>query len=348
MAHQKKLSSEELAAFCSQISILIHAGIPPIESIRVLSADTQDVSIRKLLEEITHNIEAGDSFSESLDKAGVFPEYVINTLSLGEEAGSIDEVMRSLADFYEREAKISEGIKSAVTYPLVMIVMMLTVIILLITKVLPIFNQVYIQLGAEMTGFAASLLNFGNTLSKYSIVFIIVLLLILALFVFFTRTGAGRRSSRRLLGSMALTRKFYEDIATERFSSGMALALSAGLDTFRGLDMVRKLVEHKRTQAKIDICKASIEKGDNFAEALKASEIYSNVNTRMVAVGFKSGEIEQVMHRIADEYQRKSEKKINEILSIIEPTLVIILSVIVGLILLSVILPLMGVMSTIG
>ena len=345
---KNRLTNEELAAFCSQIAILLHAGITPVESIRILLSDTQESSGKKLLEDIQASIDKGNSFAESLSAVGVFPEYVLNTIKLGEEAGSTDEVMRSLADYYERESQISENIKSAVTYPLIMIGMMLLVIVILITKVLPIFNQVFEQLGSEMTGFAASLMHIGNSLNTYSVIIIAVFVALVLLYFFFSKTEKGKTSFRTIISKLHISRKFFEEVATGRFASGMALALSAGLDTFGGLEMVKNLVENKKVEDKIDICRESLKEGNNIAEAFKEAKMFSNVNNRMVAVGIKSGEIDRVMRRIANEYERKSEKRINEIISIIEPTLVIILSLIVGLILLSVILPLMGIMSTIG
>lgn len=348
MKKQYYLSNDELASFCSQMSILLHAGIAPIEGLRILASDTTDSGSKRLLEDILNAVGEGNTFSESLKVVGVFPDYVVNTLKLGEEAGAIDDVMSSLADYYERESQINESIKSAVTYPLVMILMMLIVIVILITKVLPIFNQVYMQLGSEMTGFAASLMNFGSALNSYSVVFIVILALIFAGYIFFTKTSAGKIALNKIATSLFFTRRFYEGIAAGRFAGGMALALSAGLDTFSSLDMVKELVENKKVEEKIDVIKQSIADGNNFAEGLKDGKIFSNVNNRMVAVGVKTGEIEMIMKRIADDCQKKSEKKINEIISVIEPTLVIVLSLIVGLILLSVILPLMGIMATIG
>lgn len=348
MTDQKNLSNEELASFFSQVAILLHAGITPTEGIRILLSDTQDASSKKLLQAIIDSIHEGNSLAEALESTTVFPDYVINTIKLGEEAGSLDEVMNSLANYYDRENQISESIRNAITYPMVMIVMMLCVIVILITKVLPIFNQVFVQLGSEMTGFAASLMKLGNTLNSYSAVFIAILAVLVALYFFVSKTDIGRKGARRFATKLHLLKGFYEGIAAGRFASGMALAMSAGLDTFESLRMVSKLVEHDKMQEKIEICKKRIEDGDSFAEGLKASQIFSNVNNRMVAVGFKSGEIEEVMTKIADEYERKSERKINEIISVIEPTLVITLSIIVGLILLSVILPLMGIMTTIG
>ena len=348
MEKQRKLTNEELASFCGQVSILLHAGITPIEGTRILLSDTKDANSRALLQAIINAVEEGNSYAESLEKVGVFPDYVLNTIKLGEQAGSLDEVMTSLASYYERETQISESVRSAVTYPVVMIVMMLCVIIILITRVLPIFNQVFVQLGSEMTGFAASLMTIGKALKNYSVVFIAIIVIIIGLAVFFTKSTSGRHAIRNLSTKMGMFKSFYADVACQRFASGMALALSAGLDTFESLRLVAKLVEHKGMEEKIAVCREGIEKGDNLAEGLKRAEIFSNVNNRMVAVGFKTGEIETVMNKIADEYERKTEKRINAIISVIEPTLVIVLSIIVGLILLSVILPLMGIMTTIG
>ncbi len=348
MAKQKQLSNEELAAFCSQFSMLTHAAITPLESIRILLSDTKDEGTKALLNDLNESISDGDSLYEALKKTGVFPNYVLNTVRLGEQSGSTDEILASLAEYYEREVEIKESIKSALTYPIIMIFMMVLVIIVLITKVLPIFNQVFVQLGAEMSGFAASLMRMGTGLNRYSLGIVIFLALTLFAYIFFSRSKAGRAAGKRFLAWFALTKRFYEDVATERFASGMALVLKAGLDTYLGLDMVKKLVEHKKTQEKIEICRESIKEQASFPEALKEAGFFSNLNNRLVDVGFKSGHREEVMKRIADEYGRKSEKRMNEIISVIEPTLVIILSVIVGLILMSVILPLMGIMSSIG
>ena len=128
----------------------------------------------------------------------------------------------------------------------------------------------------------------------------------------------------------------------------MALTISSGMDTFSSLDMVSELTEHNGMQAKIAACKRSIEEGSNFAEALTSANIFSNLYSRMVSVGFRTGSIDTVMQKIADAYDRETERKIRSIIGILEPTLVIILSLIVGLILMSVIFPLMGIMSSIG
>lgn len=343
-----KLSNEELAAFCSQLAILIKGGVTPVESLRVLLSDTEDGKSKALLENLIASVSEGNRLAEAMKSTGVFPKYVLTTVRLGEESGSTDEVFSSLGEFYEREAAIKENITSALSYPLVMIFMMLVVIVVLITQVLPIFNQVFIQLGTQMTGFAASLLNFGDGLTKYGIVLLIFLIILLISYMLLSRTEKGRKLGEKMLSAFPLTATLYENIAIGRFAGGLSLARSAGLDTFLGIDLVTELVENKKVLEKIKRCREGLAEGDNLAEALKRSNMFSNVNNRLISVGIKTGEDDLVLKRIADEYSRKSEKRMNRLISIIEPTLVIVLSIIVGLILLSVILPLMGVMSNIG
>ena len=348
MKDKRLLSNEEIASFCNQTAMLFQAGIPPVESLNIMISDAKTSGGRELLTAILNVCLEGEPFYKALKSTGVFPDYVINMLALGEESGNLDVCMLSLADYYEKEINISDSIKGAVTYPLIMIAMMFVVIFVLISKVMPIFNQVFVELGSEMTGFSASLLHLGTSLNRYSVVFLVLLCVLAALYFLSSRTAAGRRGAARVLNALPLTRRFYESVACERFASGMALTLSSGMDTYSGLDMVSGLVGNQNMQKKIEACKESLQQGSDFPKALASSAIFNNLHSQMVAVGFKSGNIDSVLRKIADSYEKETDRRIQSIISVLEPTLVIILSVIVGLILLSVILPLMGIMASIG
>lgn len=345
---QKRLSNQEIASFCSQTGMLFQAGIAPAEAISILLNDSKTNEGREILQQILDICKQGEPFSSALQAVDVFPEYVLHMISIGEESGNLDDVMQSLANYYEREDSIADSIRSAVSYPFIMIGIMVLVIFVLLGKVMPIFNQVFIQLGSEMTGISATLLSMGNSLNRYSVIIVAILVIGVCLFFFSTKTKTGRRITRKFLSAFPLTKSFYEKLAAGRFASGMALTISSGMDTYTSLDMVSELTEHKGMQEKIAVCKKAIQDGANFSEALTSSGIFSNLYSRMVAVGFRTGSIDTVMQKIADNYDKETEKKIRSIISILEPTLVIILSIIVGLILLSVIFPLMGIMSSIG
>lgn len=348
MSKTKPLSNTEIASFCRQTALIIKAGITPAEGMDILMHDTVSPEGKALLKEIGDSCKMGNYFHQAISATGVFPNYMVKLTALGEESGNLDSVLLSLAQYYERENTISESVKSAVTYPLIMIAMMFLVILVLVIKVLPIFRQVFVQLGTEMSPLANTLLSIGNTLSRYSIIISLILFALLILCLVLYKTPKGREKVKALLSRFSLTRSFYDKIAASRFASGMHMTFASGMDTQQSLDMISEIVENEEMQKKIEVCKQELIKNSNLPEALAKADIFSNLYARMVAVGFRSGSVDTVMQQISKNYEEETDKQINRIISIIEPTLVILLSLIVGVILLSVLLPLMGIMSSIG
>lgn len=348
MRTYKSLTNAEIASFCSQMALLFQSGIAPADSANIMSRDTQNKSAKELLDQIRDTCRHGEAFHTALATTGVFPDYVVHTIALGEESGNLDNCLNSLAAYYEKEDSIAENVKGAVSYPFIMILMMLAVIFVLISNVMPIFNQVFVELGSEMTGFAASLLQLGDTLNRYSLILLILFAILSICFLFVSRTRIGRRMVNQFFNAFPLTRSFYESVASERFASGMSLALSSGMDIYTSLDMVSNLVGNKQMCNKIAACKKSIREGASLSEALNASGIFNHMYTQMIAIGSKSGNVDAVLRKIAAHYQKTTDRKIQSFTAFLEPTLVIILSVIVGLILLSVIMPLIGIMTSMG
>ncbi len=348
MSRFKTLSNAEIASFCRQTSMIITAGITPVEGMEILKNDTLSTEGKELLEKISGFCRMGNPFSEAVASTEVFPDYVVRLISLGEESGDLDTVLMSLAEYYEREEDIADSIKSAVTYPLIMIAMMFLIIIVLVVKVLPIFKQVFVQLGTQMSPLATSLMNLGSALSKYAIVISIVFLAIVVTCIILYRVPAINVKVRAFLAKFPFTRDFYSNVAAGRFASGMYLAYSSGMDTFHSLDMISQLVENEAMEKKIDFLRDEIKNRSTMPEAIAKAGIFTNLYSRMISVGFKSGSVDLVMKQIATHYEEATDKQLRRMVSIIEPTLVIILSLIVGIILLSVLLPLMGIMSSIG
>ena len=349
----KMMSNKELAMFCDQMAMIIKAGQTPEAGINLMLEDAASDEARLILEPIAKMCDIGEPFHRACESSGVFPKYALDMIEIGNTSGKLDEVLESLANHYNREESIAQSIKSAVTYPFLIIVMMLIVILVLVIKVLPIFQQVFVQLGTEMTGFSKGLLNFGNTLSTYSVIFIALVLVIAVLFVYFTKLPAGKKQWTRFCSKFPLTKGFYEKVAAGRFASGMAIMKAAGLDTDKSLELTSQLVDNDEMQEKIKQCKKLMDGDENtpgisFSESLAKTGIFSKMYSKMVSIGFKSGSVDKVFKKIADSYDEEIEASLSNTISILEPTLVIILSVIVCLILLSVIMPLMGIMSSIG
>lgn len=343
----KAFTNMELSSFCGQIALILKSGISSMEGLTIMLEDASSTEEISILEKLLVKTQETGSLYQALEAAEIYPPYMLHMVQLGEETGTLDEVMEALKNHYEREDSISKSIRNSITYPMVMTGMMAVVIIVLLVKVMPIFNQVFIQLGTEMTGFSRMLMNVGTAINRYSVALIIILIAIAAFIFYGTRTESGRKLFFSIGHKLKFTRTIYENIAACRFASGMALTLSSGLNPERSMELVNALNDDPVFQNKIDLCQNKIDKGADLSQALFTSGMFTGVYARMASIGSKTGAMDQIMEQIAELYQEDIDTRMNNVLAILEPTLVIVLSLIVGVILLSVMLPLMGIMSSI-
>ena len=341
MSQKKKLLSEnEISTFCQQVGMIVKAGLPTYYGIMILRDEANDEYTKNFLNDIYVPMEKGVTLGNAIADTGMFPEYMVDMVRLGEETGRLEEVLDSLATYYEREADIKASIRHAVTYPLIMTVMMLVVIVVIITQVVPVFSQIYEQLGSGLTGTALLLMNISNVLNNYMLYFVLGIVIIAIAAFIFSRTSFGK--------IMFQGRSLSMTIAASRFANCMYLALASGLDTDRSLEMAEKLIDNPYMLERINKCKEHIKHGESFIKALLLSGIFSKVYSSLMTIGYKTGSMDDVMHKISIAYEEESDDKLRHFVSVLEPTLIIILSFFIGLILISFLLPLLGIISSIG
>lgn len=340
------LSNSETSAFCSQIAMILKSGISSTEGIAIMLEDTDKNDEKQLLTTIYDTLTQTGNLHEALQETHAFPDYMLSMVDIGERTGRLDEVMGSLADYYEKEAGLAQTIKNAITYPCIMIFMMLAVILILITKVMPVFEQVFLQLGTRMSGPSRVILNIGTFLNTHSIVLIIIIVVLIATAIVLIKTKIGQNFISKLAARFGGSKNLSEKISAYRFAGGMALTLSSGLTPEECLNLASSLIDDGAYKDKIKTCQQAVENGEDLYQSLLSCGVFSGVYTRMAAIAARTGMMEEMMLKIAAHFEEEIDQKIARILAIIEPTLVIILSVIVGIILLSVMLPLMSIMST--
>lgn len=342
---QNLLTNREIAVFTSQVELILHAGISPYEGIMIMNEDQDDEKMKVILTTIEDELSVGKPFYEALETSKVFPDYLLNMVKIGEIAGRLEEVMHSLSIHYQRLYETKQNIKSAIAYPIIMIMMMFVVVIVLMTQVLPIFNQVFIQLGSTMTGFSQMVLQLGMTLSTYSYVFIGILVVIIICVFYLLKSSRGKKRLYHILTRFYGARDITLKMALSQFTSAMSIALSSGLDIDQSLQMSKALVEHPALKKRIDQAESMLDQTD-LVNALVKSQVLTGMYARLLKLGHQTGHVDTIMKNIADHYNEETNERIEHLISIIEPTLVIVLSLFVGIILLSVMLPLMGIMSS--
>lgn len=345
---KKIYSSREISAFCLQISLLLHAAIPLDEGLSVMAEDAVWGEEKRILLSMAEEAELGIPFSKVLERADVYPTYVIRMVKLGEETGNLDQIMESLAEYYDKEDVLYKNIRHALTYPIIMITMLLVVLLVLFTKVMPIFERVYQQLGAEMPPASIAAARLGGIFSGAALV--LGGLLGVAIFVIWILGKSGNKipAAEQLIGRLKNKNKIALATAKRRFTAVLALTLKTGLDLEKGMELAGQLVENQSVEEKIRLCSEELESGSNYYKALKNTGLFTGFYVQMIKVGTKSGRLDSVMQEISNKYEEEADTGIENIINRFEPTVVAVLAISVGLILLSVMLPLMGVLSAIG
>lgn len=342
-----KLNNQELFQFCEQFSLLLHSGISVMEGLTLLHDDSTNEKSKEIFSSIMSDLEENGSFAEALEHSGLFPKSMNSYIKAGEETGCLDEVMSSLSRHYDQEITIAGHIRSAVTYPLLMLGMMAGVIIILLVKVLPVFEQVFSQMGMQMNTLSDSLLHAGMTIGRYSSVFVsfAVVFILCLLYLFLNEKG------RNLLKNASFHTPGIRDISLtmdySRLTQALSMGIRSGLDHDTSFSLARELVSHPALLKKIDQVQTLLKDGFLLTEALTQSRLFQGMDDKLVAIGLHTGSADEVLSKLSRRYQENSLSVIENIISVIEPTIVIIFSLLVGLVLLSVMMPLLGILSEI-
>ncbi len=339
------ISLAETASFCSQMASILHAGISSLEGISIFMEDAGSTQEKELLSQIYDELLRTGYLYEGLAATHAFPDYMVKMCKLGEQTGHLDDIMQSLATHYEQEDAIRSSMRNVITYPLVMICMMIAVILIIITKVLPVFNQAFTQLGAQMNAASQLLLNFGGLLNRYSAVLIGIIAVIICSALLLSRSAYFQSVSVRLLSILPGGRTYRSQTSLYRFSDAMSLSLQSGFSIEQSLSMASELIDDADFLKKLEKCQNMLEDGTSFEQALTQTAVLTGLQARMVSIGSKTGTLESTFKKITEETTNALENTIARRISILEPTLVAILSIVTGVILLSVMIPLLGILS---
>lgn len=346
---RKKLSNGYISALCLELSLFLNAGITLSDGIHLLIEDDDDISSKEILQEIADIVDQNRPLSDALEQTKLFPDYMIQMVTLGEKTGRTSDILKSLSEYYDRQERLSATIKNALIYPAILLIMMIAVVIVLITVVLPIFDDVFRQLGTEMPAFTAALMNVGQWLQGASLVFVIIAAVIIVFVLLLIILPKFRAKMGRFWRDLRKEKGLAAKISLTRFSSALALTMKAGLNMDESFKMASILsANSKISEQKHSECAKMLDAGHSLTESLTKTNIFPAVYSRMLSLGAKSGSADTVLDEIARRCETTVNESIERILGRIEPTLVIITSLIVGVILLSVMMPLMNIMSSLG
>lgn len=340
-------NARELSAFCLQISLLLDAGMPIDSTMDILAEDAATENDRENLALIADAVAGGTPFDAALAGAGLFPRYVVQMAKVGTETGTLDVCMRRLSEHYGHEDALEQTVRSAVAYPMTMALMLLAVLFVLLTRVFPVFERVYEQKGASLSATAEGAVRAGTVLTVVCFAF---LLLAAALFLAYRILGAKGTNPLYRKVQAAIRRKsaVARYTAVRRFAEVLALGLRSGLDMSEGFTLAADVIVREDIRDSARKGAEALDSGQDFMDVLRGMNVFSKRQMQMIAVGNRSGRLDEVMERIAKDSAEAAETAIETAVGRLEPTLVAVMSASVGLILLAVMLPLVGMLAAIG
>ena len=341
---KKQVSKEEIASLCLELSLLLHAGVETGSALYLLAEEGEQV---ELLSDLAGRVDEGAPLHEALRESGAFPIYVYGLVEVGERTGRTEEALSALARYYEGRVRLARRVRSALLYPAVMLALMLVVIGVLLVKVLPIFDDVYASLGGRLTGVAGGLLNLGRWLEGVMPVLWVLLGILAVLACLYALCEPFRvkllSAWQKRWGDQGISRKLNNAHLAQAMSMGMA----SGLPLEESVALSAKLLEGGARDRCL-ACQHSLEDGGALSDALKSSGLLPPSQCRLLELGQRSGAGDTSMEKIAQDLSEESEIALDTLVGRVEPALVLVCSLLVGLILLSVMLPLMNIMAAIG
>ncbi len=339
----KIIPPEETALFCQQIAAMLHAGILLEDGVEALKEAYQDSKEAERFQALSDAVRENGSLYEAVSESGLFPDYMVQMVRIGEKTGTLEESMRDLAVFYGNEAQIRQDIKNAIAYPLVLIGMMLALLALLLVRVFPIFSGIIESL--PQSNMSQVSVRFGTTLGIIALSVCGAVLLIGAVLFFLLHSKCRAKTLKALRKMAPMLKKIDAELSAARFCSVMGRMMASGYPLMESITFAEDVAADDFSKAKIAECRQKMENDVPFSEAVEQTEMFSPLHSKMIHVGFASGQMDQTFANLAALLHRQADDDISRSTGMVEPILVALLAIILGALLLSVMLPLAGVLS---
>ncbi|GAB1476747.1 type II secretion system F family protein [Bacillota bacterium] len=337
------LSLKDIALLCRQLSSMLGAGVTLVKALNILYLQIEKKNIKASIKLLYESVQRGDQFSEAiLKQEKVYPEIMISMIEAGEASGKLDHVIGKLADQFEKDLKLRSKIKVAMTYPAVIAVLCVVVVLVLVTKVLPIFLGMFNESGVELPMPTKIVLGFSHILTDYW--FIVLVSLGIAFFAFraFVAVESGRRQWDSVKLQIPLLGKTIEKIAAVRFTRTLSTLLASGMNLLKAMEVVIKVVGNRVIMDSLTEAKEDIRKGMAMSNALRKANVLPPMVYSMVGIGEEAGTIENMLERCADYFDDEVETAIQRLVGVIEPLLIVFMAVIVGFIVVAIMLPMIS------
>ena len=337
---QGKVKSQDLVVFTRQLATMMDAGLPLVQSLSALEEQTDSPVFKPVLRHTMEQVEQGHAFSEALaDHPKVFTKLYVSMVEAGETGGLLAEILDRLASYLEATARLKKKVKSAMSYPVIVCFIAISIAMFLMMKVIPIFADIFKDFGAKLPMPTQILINISNFLRAYFLLAAGAMGALVFGLVKLKRTKAGTAIWDRAKLRLPVFGKLIHKVAISRFARTFAALLRSGVPILETLRIVGQSAGNTVVEAAVEKTAASIERGDNLAVALGQHPIFPPMLVRMISAGEQTGKVDVMLEKISDFYDEEIEATLSGLTSLIEPLLIVFLGVVVGSIVICMFLP---------
>ena len=344
----KKLDHLGVSAFCESMAMMLGAGIRTDEAVSLLEKNGgQGGILEQALHEMETVLEQGQSLYAAMEQTGIFPAYALKMVDAGETAGRLEDVLLRLSKYYAEQKTIGEKLRSAVTYPAAMIILIIAVLAVMVAMVLPAFNGVYNNLAGSLTasGYGYIRWAYGICYLALAVMVLLAALLVIGLLLW----NSGKRSAvERILAKIPACASILECMGMFRFTSALSTFLASGQMQDIAVIDSKAMVDYAPVEEKIALCVRNMEEGHSIAQAAYNENLFEPVYGRMLLAAERSGNMESMLERLTELLEQNCGHLVDRLVAVVDPLLSGVLMLTVGLSLLSVMLPLIGMMNAIG
>jgi type IV pilus assembly protein PilC len=335
------VSSKDLQIFTRQLATMIDAGLPLVQCLDILAAQSENKSLKKILTSVKNSVEQGATFSDALRRhPKVFDELYVNLVAAGEVGGILDTILNRLATYIEKAVKLRNQLKSAMYYPTGILVVAIGVIAVMLIKVIPTFEAMYKDMGnAELPAATRFVIKISNSFISSWYIFAGALFVLVFGTIAMRRTDAGRETFDRLLLRLPIIGSVLRKIVVARFTRTLGTLLASGVPILDALDICARTSGNRVVQAGILKAKDKISEGHDMAGPLAESKVFPTMVVQMIGVGEQTGAMDQMLQKIADFYEEEVDTAVAGLTSLIEPVMMAFLGVVVGGLIIAMYLP---------
>lgn len=336
----KKVKPRDLSVFCRQFVSITQAGVPMKEALQMLTEQTENKWLKKAIADVLINVEKGNTLADSMSAIpDIFPSVLVHMVEAGEASGSLETSFARMAVHFEKEAKLKATIRKATIYPIILICAVIGVIAVMLLFVIPIFIDMFADLDVEMPALTMGVMNVSKWTASHWYIILAVVVGVTVLYRIIYSTDEGRAKIDYIKMKIPLFGKLTVKSTCAQFARTMSTLMAAGVPTIDCLETVAKIVKNVHYKNALMKAREEVMKGIPLSEPLEASEIFPPMVFHMTGIGEETGNMEEMLTKLADYYDEEVEITTQSVLAAMEPLIIVFMALIVGTLVIAVIMP---------